>query len=153
MLLFFSSLIFAQPDNELRQGMWALNGWATANMVSSIPRAFDSDATSKAYHQMNIGWNVINAGLATHALLSQKPIKPKRMAQIFWINAGLDILYMTGGYILRQRGINTQNPQWVGWGESIMVQGGFLFVFDGIMGWRMQRWHTKQHFDPEVMTP
>ena len=30
--------------------------------------------------------------------------------------------------------------EWVGWGNSIAVQGSFLFVFDGIMGWKFQQY-------------
>ncbi len=144
MFLLFSTLALAAPEAELRQGMWMLNGWAAGNMVASTPPAFSPDPQLAAYHQMNIGWNLVNAGLASYSLLNQKPVKPKKMAQIFWINAGLDVLYMTGGYMLRQKGLETQNPQWVGWGESIMIQGGFLLVFDGVMGWRMQVWHRRE---------
>ena len=121
--------------------MWFLNGWAAGNMITSIPSAFSNDTQLSAYHQMNIGWNLINAGLASHALTNHKPVKPQKMANIFWINAGLDVLYMAGGYWLKSQGIKDQNLQWVGWGNSIMIQGGFLFVFDGVMGWRMQHLH------------
>ena len=144
MFLLLSTLAFATPESELRQGMWLLNGWAVGNMASSAPSAFSLDQQSASYHQMNIGWSLVNAGLASYALLDNKPVQPQKLAQIFWLNAGLDILYMTGGYILRSKGLEQQNPQWVGWGNSIMLQGGFLFVFDGVMGWRMQSLHKKQ---------
>jgi len=88
---------------------------------------------------MNAGWNVVNAGLASFALLDNKPIQPKKLAKIFWINAALDVLYIAGGVALRQQGLEKNNPQWVGWGDSIILQGGFLLTFDSLMGWRMQR--------------
>ena len=148
MFLLFTTLAFATPQSELRQGMWMLNGWASGNVIASTPSAFSADTKTAAYHQMNIGWNLVNAGLASYALTDNKPVKPKKMANIFWINAGLDILYMTGGYLLRAKGMEQQKPQWVGWGESIMIQGGFLFVFDGVMGLRMQSLHRHQSHIP-----
>ena len=93
MLLFFSTLSFATPEQELRQGMWALNGWAMGNMISATPSAlFAQDPYTQSFHQMNLAWNTVNAGLATYSLLSPKPVSPQKMAKIFWINAGLDIL-------------------------------------------------------------
>ena len=144
MILLVSSLALASPESQLREGMWMLNGWAAGNMISSAPSAFSTDLQTASFHQMNISWNVVNAGLASYALYKRDPVKPKQLANIFWINAGLDVLYMVGGYILRHQGIHQQNPQWVGWGDSIMIQGGFLFVFDGVMGLRMQSLHRKE---------
>ena len=147
MLLFFSALSLATPEQELRQGMWTLNGWALGNMISSAPSSlYAQDRYTQSFHQMNLAWNTVNAGLASYSLLQNKPVQPKKMAQIFWINAGLDVLYIAGGLFLRAQGQKTQNPQWVGWGDSIIIQGSFLFVFDGIMGWRMQRLQKKNPF-------
>ena len=147
MLLFFSALSYATPEQELRQGMWALNGWALGNMLSSTPSTlYTQDRYTQSFHQMNLTWNVVNAGLASYSLLQNQPVEPQKMAKIFWINAGLDVLYIAGGLILRSQGIKQQNEQWIGWGDSIMIQGSFLFVFDGIMGWRMQKLQKKFPF-------
>ena len=62
-----------------------------------------------------------------------------RCLHLFWINAALDVVYIAGGAVLRQQGIEKNNPQWIGWGDSIILQGGFLLVFDSVMGWRMQQ--------------
>ncbi|MEC7984899.1 MAG: hypothetical protein VX278_07030, partial [Myxococcota bacterium] len=114
MLILISALALATPQSELRQGMWMLNGWAAGNMIASTPYAFSSDLQTASYHQMNIGWNLINAGLASYTLLDPKPVEPQKMANLFWVNAGLDILYVASGYFLRAQGIKEQNPQWVG---------------------------------------
>ena len=86
---------------------------------------------------MNAGWNVVNVALATPALIKPKPVDPKRMAKLFWINAGLDVGYMAAGLWMSQRGQATGNPQLTGWGQSVLLQGGFLFAFDSAMGFRM----------------
>ena len=139
MIIFFCMLGYADPDIELKNGMWALNGWALGNMAGFAGTMDMQDPQAQAFYQMNAGWNVVNAGLASAALLDTKPVKPKKMAQIFWINAALDVLYIAGGAVLRQQGMEKNNPQWIGWGDSIMLQGGFLLVFDSVMGWRMQQ--------------
>jgi hypothetical protein len=45
------------------------------------------------------------------------------------VNAGLDVLYVAGGTALAlRRGQN--DPYWRGVGQGIVLQGGFLLLFD-----------------------
>ena len=141
LLLLFVS--FADVHKELRQGMWFLNGWALGNTIS-LGGLIHEDKRFSSFHQMNVGWNVVNAGLASYALHNNEPVIPKKMARIFWINSALDIVYVASGAWLRAEGVKQENPQWVGWGESIMLQGGFLLVFDSVMGWRMSTYIQPQ---------
>lgn len=134
LLLLFVS--FANPQQEFRQGMWAINGWAMGN-ATSLVGSMHEDPQLSSFHQMNVGWSLVNAGLASYALSNNKPIKPKKLERLFWINSALDVVYVASGAWLRMEGQKRGNPQWVGWGESIMIQGGFLLVFDSVMGWRM----------------
>jgi hypothetical protein len=46
------------------------------------------------------------------------------------LNSGLDLAYLTTGLYLRERGTNHLNDQTKGYGGSLMLQGGFLLVFD-----------------------
>lgn len=133
----------ADSDLEVRQGMWFLNGWALGN-ATSFGGMMHQDERLSSFHQMNVGWNVINAGLASYTLYDDAPVVPKKMARIFWINSALDIVYVASGAWLRAEGVKQENPQWVGWGESIMLQGGFLLVFDSVMGWRMSTYIQPQ---------
>ncbi len=51
------------------------------------------------------------------------------LSRVLWINTGLDVLYVLGGFWLMQTwGID--NPLWRGHSIGIMIQGGFLFFFD-----------------------
>jgi len=137
------SLVWADsnrtPESSLQAGMWTLNSWAAVNLATGVPLGMTvSDSKQVAFHQMNAGWNVVNLGLATTSLIRQKPVDPKKTAKIFWINTGLDVGYVTAGLLMAHRGRMTDNPQLEGWGNSIALQGGFLFCFDAAMGWRMQ---------------
>ncbi len=83
----------------------------------------------------NIAWGAIDLGIAVWGDKSaQKSIayKPpqqykKEFRTALWINGLLDVAYMGVGYYLYQHG---KNDKLKGTGAGIMVQGGFLFVFD-----------------------
>ena len=141
-LLLTALALGGEPDAErtLSAGMGTLNGWALANITTGTLLALqEDDPQQAAFHQMNAGWNTVNLALATTSLLRDRPVEPQKLARVFWINAGLDVGYMAGGLLLRQRGLSQERPELVGWGDAILLQGGFLLVFDGVMGWKMQR--------------
>ena len=48
-------------------------------------------------------------------------------------NAGLDVGYMATGAYLWERGIRKDSRGLKGYGQSLILQGGFLFTFDLIM--------------------
>ena len=57
--------------------------------------------------------------------------------KLYVFNFGLDLAYIAGGFFLREKGMNTSNiksqDQLKGYGSSIVVQGGFLLLMDGVM--------------------
>ncbi len=122
----------------LDRGMWTLNAWALSNIATGIPLGLTvEDPRQAAFYGMNAGWNTINLGLATMALVKDSPVDTEKWSRIFWVNAGLDVGYVATGLYMAHRGRETGNPQMEGWGNSIAMQGGFLVGFDAVMGWRM----------------
>ena len=146
----FFNLGFAEPSSTqniknpeilLNRGMWVLNGWAIINMTTGIPTVVASrDPQKIAFYQMNTGWNVVNAGLATTSLVRKKTVDPQKITRIFFVNAGLDVGYIIAGVILAENGNSSNDPQMVGFGNSVILQGVFLFGFDVLMGWKMQKY-------------
>ena len=129
------------PEHLFQKGMVGLTTWSIANFATDgLPAMYATDPEWKAYHQMNVGWNTVNFALAGVGLLRNAPIEPQKISRIFWINCVLDVAYVTGGLILRNQGIQQNNPKWLGWGNSIALQGSFLLVFDGVMGWKFQQY-------------
>jgi carboxylesterase len=56
-------------------------------------------------------------------------LEARKLRCLLWINAGLDVLYVTGGAVLlRTLGMQSDFAAGNGWG--IIVQAGFLFIFD-----------------------
>jgi hypothetical protein len=112
-------------------------------IVGGIGMAKTSE-TTKYFHQMNAAWNVVNAGIAVYALLDMTGTdistlsademmrKHIRSENLFLINAGLDILYMAGGaWMIHAAGRNEKRHDMLkGYGQSVILQGAFLFLFD-----------------------
>ncbi len=127
-----------------QSGMYFLGGWALANMATGTYGWIRYDGEKKYFHQMNAAWNLVNAGIAVYALFDiagtdismlgadEMLRKHIRSENIFLINAGLDILYMAGGaWMIHAAG---KNEKWhdmlKGYGQSVILQGAFLFLFD-----------------------
>lgn len=129
------------------RGMTLLAAWAALNLTLGSVLYFLDDARS-AFHQMNVFWNLVNAGLAAGGLIGSSRERSDRgltesveaqhkTEKIFLLNAGLDLGYIMGGLYLRE--LVTRFPDWAaelpGWGAAIVLQGAFLMVFDAAMVW------------------
>ncbi len=146
-------MLFGQGENsvqrEVRQGSLVLLSWSVANMGGAGIGASQSDGSRLYFHQMNGYWNVINAGIASSALLLPQPERTKNLSQaelalryrkIYLINAGLDIGYMVAGGIMQHRAQGANTDRLTGFGNGMILQGGFLFVYDLWMAQRMRKW-------------
>ncbi|QHT67556.1 hypothetical protein GXP67_13425 [Rhodocytophaga rosea] len=125
-------------------GMLTLGSWALGNMGTAAFAIGRASGSNKYFHQMNLYWNVVNlalAGFGYYGAVSGKAgsydlfhsIKEQYgMEKILLFNAGLDVGYMLGGLYLIERGKNNINKPdlFKGFGQSILMQGGFLFLFD-----------------------
>ena len=137
----------------LGQGLGLLGIWALANLVGSgyqLPRT-DRRAAPHHFHFMNCCWGFINAVLAAVGILRTHPGAPpvgftaadaaydhQHVLLIFEVNAVLDVGYVLLGWWLIARAarpaLQPSTPvRLLGYGRSLLVQGGFLFVFDAIM--------------------
>lgn len=130
--------------NTNKKAMLVLGGWGAGNLATGFLLMGQADGSTKHFHQMNAGWGAINLGLATFSYLASAKTDPAsfntfqtfeeqhKIQKILLFNAGLDLAYITGGLYLRERSNNPSgNPERLrGFGESIILQGSFLFVFD-----------------------
>ena len=147
----FSQEISWQDFNEERLrinrvGIQVLGGWALTNFAISGFSVWQASGETKAFHQMNIGWNAVNITLASfgyiHAMNAETDLgiiesiqAHESIMRIFLFNAGLDVGYLMGGAYLveRSRNADKNSERLAGFGKSVMVQGAFLLLFDGIM--------------------
>jgi hypothetical protein len=130
----------------LEHGMGLLGTWALLNLLVSGYLATQSDVRTETYyfHQMNIGWNFVNALLAVAGILRAHPNQVEGMdlaislaeqfttEKILLFNAGLDVAYLACGSWLRARSASAHKlpERLLGFGRSLWLQGGFLLLFD-----------------------
>jgi hypothetical protein len=92
---------------------------------------------------MNAIWNSVNLGIAAFGYFSAaRMAAPSSAFEMYGMqmgldktllfNAGLDLAYVAGGFWLMERSKNTdKRPERLkGYGQSVVLQGAFLFVFD-----------------------
>lgn len=135
---------FESTKNEInRTGMLVLGGWALANIVSGTTLSFTTDGETKYFNQFNALWNTVNLGLALNGLfntgtdslsLYNSVTGHQTLQNIFVLNAGLDIAYIATGLFLKEKAKNSDKKDILtGYGNSLLVQGAFLLVFDATM--------------------
>jgi hypothetical protein len=151
-LLVLSFLSAAQPLEQFNEDrtlidkrlMIGLGSWATANFISSgIGWATVSKGEAYYFHQMNVLWNTVNMGLAipgyfkakkgsTNLSLEETKKAQRKTENIFLVNTGLDAVYISSGFLLRGLAKKdfTRKDQYNGFGNGIILQGGFLLLFD-----------------------
>ena len=124
--------------------MLGLGSYAVSNfVVSGIGYATSENEATKRFHEMNVMWNTVNIGLAVPGYLKavrgggemtlDEMVKAQKKTEtIFLVNDVLDIGYMAAGLWMRQNAANFpgQEDLYTGYGNSLMLQGAFLFVFD-----------------------
>lgn len=129
--------------------MYVLGGWSISNIAIGSILMGQREGTEKYFHQMNAGWGVINLGIASVSLWMFMKTDPttfsltetwkaqQNIQKILLFNAGLDIGYMMGGLYLRERAKRpgAAYERLRGFGNSIILQGAFLFVFDLTAFW------------------
>ena len=145
-----SQAAFATERIRLDQrGLQVLGGWAVGNVVVSGLAASQTEGSAHYFHQMNIGWGAVNLALAGAGYLgarraARSPTATRaenvraqlRTENVYLFNAGLDVAYLATGFYLLEK---SRNPtaagsadRWRGYGHSLLLQGGFLLLFDGL---------------------
>ena len=152
--IFFSTAIFAQQNNLnlfnkeresiSKKGLTVLSSFAAANIIYGSIAATKTNGSNKYFHEMNAIWNGITLGIVGIGIITSKKEgvlsyseslkKQQNIEKLFLFNAGLDLAYIAGGAYLKERSkTNNKNPlRLKGYGESAMLQGSVLLLFDGI---------------------
>ena len=141
--------------------MLGLGTWSSLNLLGSgLGWAISTDESIKYFHQMNVMWNVVNLGLAIPGYIKARKGKSnlslyetlddqRKTETIFLVNAGIDLAYISSGLMLKNRASKdpSKETQFIGYGNSIILQGGFLLLFDWI-AFSIHRRHSKNKLSP-----
>lgn len=147
--------VFSQTDSILmrfneehlqlkRNGMQVLGGWAISNIAVSGFMLTRSHGVNYRFHEMNVFWNIVNLGIAGFGYYDAQNTNldgmgfmetlnsQQEFGKFLLLNAGLDVGYVMSGLYLRERSKNVSKfrERLKGYGNSVMLQGSFLFVFD-----------------------
>ena len=153
-IVFFTQIVNAQSDSLFREfhlermkinetAMLVLGGWAVGNILVGTFGNFKASGEVKYFHQFNAMWNVVNLGIAAFGYFNAVNSDPSSMNNVYIIkdfnslqnllllNAGLDVAYIATGFYLKERSKNSSSSERLrGYGNSLLLQGGFLLAFD-----------------------
>ena len=128
-----------------QNGMLVLGSWAVGNFAVSGYQMTRTKGTTYYFHQMNVFWNTVNMAIAVGGYLGASQMgdlssmelyeEYHNFSKVLLINTGLDVAYVMTGLYLRERSGNVQKhtKRLKGYGNSLMLQGGFLFAFDLVL--------------------
>ena len=132
-----------------RNSMYVLTGWSAVNIITSSIGWSKGKGSNQYFRQGNVLWNMVNLAIAIPSLITTKhnlnrtynatqTSKYQRGAEVtYLVNLGLDLGYIVGGVALcdysqrnpLKKGVNRMD----GFGQSLLMQGGFLLFFDAVM--------------------
>lgn len=158
--------VFNQYNHELntynRNGMIALGSWGVGNIIVGTAGALTTKPGSLMFnfHLMNASWNVVNLAIAAPAYFGARKRLGKRydipgsfklqrqQETLYAINMAADVLYVGSGVFLQEFGNRYEpkvNDAFKGLGYSLILQGGFLLVFDAVMfGIHKSHWRKNE---------
>ncbi len=113
--------------------MNVLIGWSCASLAAGAAMMTYGSTFYRAVGIQCLAWGAIDLGIAVFAKEEKQMLgldlgTKKGLYDLFFINFLIDIAYMAAGTGLLIWG----NEGLKGHGAGILLQGGFLFAFDGI---------------------
>lgn len=153
-----------QRNNLQKNAMLTLTGWSVLNLTSGTIGYFTTSGESRYFNQMNAGWNAVNLGLGLFGYFQSKNEyfddyglqesleKHRSTSNAFLFNGALNLTYITSGFLLREMAkSNVENEmRFRGWGNSLILQGGFLLAFD-LTSFVLHQRNRKSNIDPIIM--
>lgn len=156
LLTLYASLSYGQTDygayaskynNISNTGMYVLGSWAIANIATGAIGWAKYSGEKMYFNQMNLFWNVINISIAGFALYSSHNTdytavtlqeilaRQVKTENLFLINSAIDVGYIGAGLLLKHLSSDSVNRSDMlrGYGNSVILQGSFLLVFDAVM--------------------
>lgn len=126
-----------------------LLGWGALSVVCGALLLLLDRPFWQGVGVQGVVWGVIDAGIALFGLytLRRKSSRPdantpevlepeaRRLRRLLLVNTGLDVLYVLAGILVL---ILLETPFARGNGVGILVQGGFLLVFDAFYASRVK---------------
>lgn len=131
-------------NTKTATGLKVLGGWAIGNVAASSYLYFNTKGSDRSFNQMNVMFNGVNVIIVGASLLPKQKNDLDLNKTLQWqsntestyiANAALDLLYSSVGLYLTEKAKNDlpRSAKWNGWGNALIMNGGFLFMFDTTM--------------------
>jgi hypothetical protein len=147
-----------------KSSMLVLGGWGSINLISGVVGNAYTAGSAKYFHQMNAGWNTVNTGLAAGGIFQLKKhnddeslsllLKNQyKTEKILLFNTALDFSYIGTGLFLNYRSnFLSEEAQFrnKGFGNSLIMQGAFLLVFDATI-YLLHRKNRLKNLEPVLL--
>lgn len=123
--------------------------WASISIGAGILFSLGSTFARRMGSQF-VGWGLVNALIALWGEASMRrrldqvenpgaddvlAKEEANLQRLLWINAGLDVLYVFGGFLWMKRHRGDHQAKGTGWG--VVIQGVALFLFDLVHALRL----------------
>lgn len=141
-IILVSDSIVADRYNKNKSNMTILLAWAGVNMIQGSISATNATGSGVYFFKMNTYWNIANLGIASFGLLQLRKelnrkytfthnyLAQQKIEKILLLNTGLNLTYITAGFLLKESGNRRNSLLLQGYGNSLLLQGAFLLVFD-----------------------
>jgi hypothetical protein len=151
-------------NNLERKGMLTLTAWSGVNIITGSIGWITTSEESAYFHQMNAGWNIVNLGLGLSGYFRAKRenyaeydlyssiASQRKVSNAFLFNTALNGTYITTGFLLKERAKHQTDQAMMlrGFGNSLILQGGFLLLFDAT-SFILHNRNRKKHLDPVIL--
>ena len=135
-------------DSRQRQINRQLLAWAGLSIAAGLLLRRHAVADRRAFAVQQAAWGAIDGAIALGGAASARRNPPAtaaeagaqagRLRRLLWINAGLDVGYVAAGaWLSRRRGAAAGNHALRGHGLGVLLQGGFLLLFDTVHALRL----------------
>ncbi|MGC8785351.1 MAG: DUF6992 family protein [Armatimonadota bacterium] len=127
-------ILLFQQNLLLRLSLWSVVSVFSGGILALLS---PSSSFWAAFGGMNAAWGMVNLLIASLGLygvmkkmrtgIVDETREKHRLQRLLVVNAGLDVIYIAVGVAMATAG---KTPLWQGFGWGIILQGGFLFLFD-----------------------
>jgi hypothetical protein len=136
-----------------KQHTLGVGSWALANMAYSGGTLLlgDTHGSTMHAHRANVGWNMVNMAIVLPGYLRSQKREAQEadlqssirsqlsMERIVLVNAALNVTYIVAGISFSNQGQIRNNSRTEGFGRSLIIQGSFLLLADGITFFRLKK--------------
>jgi hypothetical protein len=138
----FHDSLTADRINKNKTNSTILATWAGLNIIQGSISATNATGADRYFFKSNVYWNLVNMGIAVYGLVgvrkelnrtigfNENLIAQQKTEKLLLLNTGLDLAYVSTGFYLRERGARINSESATGIGNSLLLQGAFLLVFD-----------------------